>query len=289
MHEASSVCEVTTFPGGLEAVRPAPFSAYTTPEFWDDPHVSQRMLEHHLDPDGPAASRRHAFIDASVDWLWDVLGLTPGMNVLDLGCGPGLYATRLARRGARVLGIDVSRRSLAHLREVTDAEGLPIEARRANYLDAELGDSHHAAILIYEDYSVLSPDQRRHLLARVADALRPGGQIVFDVTAASRFDDHVDSRRDEPNLMGGFWAPPPYRGVHETWTYPELRLVLDRYTIETAEATEVFWNWMHCQTPDEVRSELVEAGFDVLGLYGDVAGAPHDPQAPTFAVHAVRD
>jgi len=40
------------------------------------------------------SSRRHAFIDRSVDWIVDAAGLAAGDSVLDLGCGPGLYATR---------------------------------------------------------------------------------------------------------------------------------------------------------------------------------------------------
>jgi len=63
------------------------------------PHISRRMLMRHLDPDVPTASRSHAFIERSVDWLIDALDLHVGSSVLDLECGPGLYATRLARHG----------------------------------------------------------------------------------------------------------------------------------------------------------------------------------------------
>ncbi len=106
--------------------RPAPFSAFTTPDLWDDPHISARMLALHLDPDAEPASRPHAFVDRSVSWVVDVLDLAPGDRVLDLGCGPGLYACRLARRGIRVHGVDVSRRSVAHARSVAEAEGLDV-------------------------------------------------------------------------------------------------------------------------------------------------------------------
>ena len=84
--------------------RPEPFSAYTTPAFWDDPHVSGQMLVHHLDPVSDRASRPHAVIERSVRWLVPELGLRAGDRVLDLGCGPGLYAAALAREGIEVLG-----------------------------------------------------------------------------------------------------------------------------------------------------------------------------------------
>lgn len=268
--------------------RPEPFSAFTTPEFWNDPHIANQMLAHHLDPDAPMASRPHEFIDRSVTWLMHTLGLGSGACVLDLGCGPGLYAQRLARLGIEVYGVDVSARSLAHAREVARQEYLPIHLRQGNYLEVDLGDPHDAAILIYEDYCALSPAQRSLLLARVHDALRPGGQFVFDVTSAARFADFADTSRQEPDLMNGFWAEPPYFGTHETWTYPELCLVLDRYTIQTGTSTRQFWNWMQCLTPDTVTAELRAAGFESPDVYGDVTGSHYSETAPTFAIRTER-
>jgi SAM-dependent methyltransferase len=266
--------------------RPTPFCAYTAPALWDDPHVSAQMLAAHLDPLSPLASRPHAFVDRSAAWLVPALGLSPGDRLLDLGCGPGLYAERVARRGVRVLGVDVASRSLAHARDVARRDRLPVELRHGSYLDpgTDLGDAHDAAVLVFEDYSVLSPDQRATLLARVHGALRPGGRLLLDVTSAARFATVREGSTTAPGLMGGFWSAEPYDGTHETFTYPGLRLVLDRYTIRTARTSRVFWNWMQCLTPHEVAAELRAAGFAEPDVHGDVAGATYDPGSPTFAV-----
>jgi SAM-dependent methyltransferase len=272
----------------VTSARPEPFSAFTTPEFWDDPHISAQMLGHHLDPVSPAASRPHEFIDRSAHWLRAVLGLGPGSRVIDLGCGPGLYASRLARHGVQVLGVDVSARSLAHAHATAVRGGLAIRLVHGSYLDVDLGADHDAAILIYEDYCTLSPTQRALLLTRIHAALRPGGQFLFDVTSAARFAEFSDSVRAEDDLMDGFWAPRPYHATHETWTYPAERLVLDRFTIDTAESTRVFWNWTHCLSLEAVADELEAAGLTVADTYGDVAGAPYDPAGHTFAVRAHR-
>ncbi len=93
--------------------RPPPF-APGEPLFWDDPHISRGMLASHLNPQIEAASRPPETIDRSVAWLVEALGLRPGDAVIDLGCGPGLYAARLAQRGLRVTGVDYSRRSIAY-------------------------------------------------------------------------------------------------------------------------------------------------------------------------------
>jgi 2-polyprenyl-3-methyl-5-hydroxy-6-metoxy-1,4-benzoquinol methylase len=49
------------------------------------------------------------------------LGLQPGARVLDLTCGPGLYAVALAERGAEVVGVDFGPASIAHARQLAAA------------------------------------------------------------------------------------------------------------------------------------------------------------------------
>jgi 2-polyprenyl-3-methyl-5-hydroxy-6-metoxy-1,4-benzoquinol methylase len=82
--------------------RPPLFSVYTAEELWTDPHLAEQMLAFHIDPSQDLASRNHAFIQRSVDWLNERFDLAVGTRVLDLGCGPGLYANTLAELGASV-------------------------------------------------------------------------------------------------------------------------------------------------------------------------------------------
>jgi SAM-dependent methyltransferase len=100
------------------AARPVLFARHSAP-FWDDPHISRQLLAAHLDPRTDAASRRPDTIDRSVAWLANQLELRPFNRVLDLGCGPGLYAERLAGLGLSVTGVDISRYPDAgvHLRQ----------------------------------------------------------------------------------------------------------------------------------------------------------------------------
>ncbi len=100
---------------------------------------------------------------------------------------------------------------------------------------------------------------------------------MFDVTAAPRFTEYRDAVVREPNLMDGFWAEPPYVGTHETWTYPDLHLVLDRYLIETATGTRCFWNWMHCLNPRRSQQSSRPPASRCPEFFGDVAGAGFEP------------
>ena len=107
--------------------RPTPFEIYTAEALWTDPHTSAQMLSYHLNEAIDVSSRRADFIDRSVAWLLDHFAIDVGTRVHDVGCGPGLYTTRLAAAGAQVSGIDFSQRSIDHARAMATQHGLVID------------------------------------------------------------------------------------------------------------------------------------------------------------------
>ena len=76
--------------------QPAVFTAGEL-EFWTDPYIAKQMLKTHLDPNVDLASRRPETIQRTVAWILKMTGLKVGDALLDLGCGPGLYAERFAQ------------------------------------------------------------------------------------------------------------------------------------------------------------------------------------------------
>jgi len=93
--------------------RPEPFEFYTARELWTDEHTSKQMLSHHLNGESDVSSRNAAFIDRSVEWITSHFEVRGGTKIADFGCGPGLYAERLARKQADMTGIDFSKRSIS--------------------------------------------------------------------------------------------------------------------------------------------------------------------------------
>jgi len=105
--------------------RPIPFTP-GEPLFWNDPHISAQMLKAHLDPKIEAASRTPETIDRSVQWILDTIALKADDKVLDLGCGPGLYASRFAHAGLQVTGVDYSHNSIEYARRYAIENSLNI-------------------------------------------------------------------------------------------------------------------------------------------------------------------
>lgn len=267
--------------------RPAPFSTSTTEALWTDPHIAGEMLRLHLDGDRDVASRRTATIDAFVEWLDARLRLA-GRALTDLGCGPGLYARRFARRGAHVTGIDFSTNSIRHARKAADAAGLAIDYRVADYLETDPPARQDLVTLIYGDFCALAPAGRRLLLDKVRGSLVPGGCFVFDVFSTGMLAGLHEETAVERRLMDGFWAKGDYVGFKARFLYPDMAVGLERYLVVTPERAFAIDNWIQYYTPASIAAELSPAGFSEIDIADFATGGPWDAGPTAFAVIARR-
>ena len=267
------------------AVRPEPFSRITTRELWTRPHIARQMLACHLDQDNYLASRPIAVIEQIVDWLDGELDLA-GKGVCDLGCGPGLYSTRLAQRGADVTGVDFSTTAIGYAKsQVSPADAGP-GYLVADYLADELPGTFDVVTLIYYDFCALSPADRRALLQRIRRMLNPGGSLVLDVLTDSAIPQMSEQLVIEKRLMDGFWAESDYVGIHRRWVYPDQALSLDHYAIvEPADHWEIL-NWMQYFSSDRLVGELKDAGYSIRSLTGSLIGEALTKESSEIAVIA---
>jgi SAM-dependent methyltransferase len=252
--------------------------------FWDDPHISTCMLAAHLDPETDAASRRPETIDRSTTWLIEKLQLSAGSTLLDLGCGPGLYASRFAKAGLKVTGIDYSRRSIAFASACAKENNLDIAYRYQDYLTLDDAGRYDTALLIYGDFCPLDPLQRATLLANVRRALRPGGRFVLDVsTRVCRQKHHI--QHGWRALESGFWNANPHLLLEDGFDYPEESIWLDQAIVLTEDGRVVVYrNWFQDYTVETITTELEDNGFAVDGHWGDFCGLAYTPESEWIAL-----
>lgn len=267
--------------------RPAPHSRFTAKELWTRPHLARQMLQFHLDQSTELASRPLTAIDSIIEWLDRKISLE-GKNLCDLGCGPGLYATRFAERGANVTGVDFSCHTLDYAVAEATRTGKLIRYLHADYLADSLPSGFDVVTLIYYDYCALSSDHRKSLLAKIHDMMKPGGKVVLDVVGMGSFAAKHEGTIVESNLMGGFWAEGDYVGIQRTILYPDEALSLDRILIiEPTESWQIF-NWFQYYTPERLSEELGEAGFKIDTLMGSLAGVPLTDDSEFMGVIATK-
>ena len=265
--------------------RPAPFAVSTTEALWTDPHIANEMLRFHLDESSDLASRRTSSIDAFVGWLDRRFPLS-GSGITDLGCGPGLYTSRYAKRGAVVTGLDFSSNSLAYARKTAEAASLSIDYRQADYLRSDLAGGQDVVTMIYGDFCAMAPDKRRLILDKVRAALKPNGVFVFDVFSTDMFAELREETIFEPRLMNGFWAAGDYIGFKTTTLYRDEMIGLDRYLISTPDRTLQVYNWMQYYTPATITREVLAAGYSAVEIADFVTGDAWQDGATAFAVIA---
>ncbi len=264
--------------------RPACFEQSTAADLWTDEHTSSRMLAFHLDGSVDVSSRRTDFIDRSAAWIVSRFGLGPGRAVADFGCGPGLYAARLAAAGATVTGIDFSNRSIAYARDEAQRQGLSIEYRCADYLTFESEQRFDLITLIMCDYCALGPEQRSRLLHTFRARLQPSGAVLLDVYSLAALDARQEASACAFNLDDGFWSPRPYFGFRNTFKYAAEHVGLDKYTIVEEARTRVVYNWLQYFEAGGLRREIESHALAVEEVLGDVAGTAFDPASPEFAI-----
>jgi 2-polyprenyl-6-hydroxyphenyl methylase / 3-demethylubiquinone-9 3-methyltransferase len=127
------------------------------------------------DPDGEFRPL-HDLNPARLDYVESRAGMA-GRQVLDVGCGGGLLAEGMARRGARVLGIDLAPEALAVARLHAVESGLPVEYRQVAV--EELAESSPAGFDVVTCLEMLEhvPDPSA-IVDALARLVRPGGHVV---------------------------------------------------------------------------------------------------------------
>ncbi len=164
----------------LERGPPAPWS-HGGKIPWHEPDFSARMLQEHLSQDHDLASRRFAKIDAQVEWLNHEI-LPDRASVLDLGCGPGLYTSRLADLGHACVGIDFSPSSIAYARSEAKRSSLNCTYLLQDLTKADFPSGFDAVLFMYGEFNTFPPRVAEQLLVRARQSLKLGGHLVLEVS-----------------------------------------------------------------------------------------------------------
>lgn len=237
---------------------------------WDAPDFSERMLREHLDESHGAATRVAAERAVQLDWLWQKLDLQPGSRLLDITCGPGLYAVELARRGCAVLGIDFSPAAIAYAKDLARSEGMTsvctFMEQDVREMDLAEGDF-DAGLFLYGQLAVFTKAEAQMLLEKTAQALKPGGKLCVELLNQKR----VDKTRSEWWFTDdkGLWGDRPFLHLGERFWHEKEEMSVERFYIiylETGELTEIA---LSDQTYSlEMMTRMMQrAGFSEIDVY----------------------
>jgi SAM-dependent methyltransferase len=234
-----------------------------TDQMWTDPYISKNLLEVHLNPEINLASRKPDSIQASLNWILEYKN-DSNLHILDLGCGPGLYAEELTKGGHQVTGVDFSENSIRYAKEQAEVKGFDISYICLNYLEMDFENQFDLVILIYTDFCILLPEEQELLLMKIKRALKPGGVFAFDVNNERNLDQKIGAKNWEA-AQAGFWSPEPYLCLSEPFHYSENKVLMFQHiVIQNDSKPKVYRFWTHYFDMADIENKLHENGYQIL-------------------------
>ena len=224
---------------------------------WTDKHISKQLLDVHLNPDIDLGSRKKSTIENTANWILDTQKEKGKLNILDLGCGPGLYTEIFAKKGHNITGIDISINSIEYAKKSAEENKLDITYLNTSYLEVDLeSDKYDLVVLIYTDLGVLPPRERENLLKMIYRILKKGGTFIFDVLKDKEIEKKTSPKTWEVNNKG-FWKETPYLALSESFLFKEEKIILFQHNIiDTEENIETYRFWTHFFSQKDVREML---------------------------------
>lgn len=180
-----------------------------------------------------------------IDFLVDTLGLSPGMRILDVGCGPGRHSHELARRGFLVHGIDISH-TFVELAEAEKVDGASFERMDARVM--EFAQEFDAVICLCQGAFGLmtAQDEDSVVIHKMAEALKPGGKLALSAFSSYFVVKHFHTAVFDADT-----------GINH-----------ERTDIRNPDgAVEEVDLWTGCYTPRELRLMCRQAGLEVAHVF----------------------
>lgn len=192
-------------------------------------------------------------------------------RILDIGCGTGRHSIELAKRGYKVLGVDLSESLIKRAKEKAIENKVKVDFQRHDARKLPFSHEFDLVIMICEGgFSLMETDEMNfQILKSAANALRPKGKFIFTALNAlfplfhSVKDFFASNTKEDANAkIGGF--------TFDLMTFREnstLSVEDDSGNKKELKCNERYY------APSEISWLLKSLGFKTVDIYGSKLGA----------------
>jgi len=234
------------------------------------------MLAEHLTQKHNHASRRSETIDRQISWIHEKVLVGRPTRILELTCGPGLYTSRLAKKGHECVGIDYAPEPIRHAEKTATSEGLACTYRLADVREAEYGDQYGLVMMLFGQFNVFRRSDARSLLEKAFSALVPGGLLLLE---PQRFSTVEKTGRSGGSWYscgegGGLFSARPHLCLSESFWNADEQAATQRFFVVDAETGEVTRHAMtnEAYTDEQFRKLLTQAEFLDIQFFPSLVG-----------------
>jgi SAM-dependent methyltransferase len=218
--------------------------------------------------------------DAEAQAIARLLSLRPEMRVLDVPCGEGRIAGRLARLGCEVVGVDVSDPLLALAREQHPA----VRFERADMRELHFEAEFDAVVNWFTSFGYFDSETNDRVLGAFARSLRAGGRLLLELHNPARLARILE-------LTGGTTASLLVRQGNlmidcVTYDATKGRSRTERFIVRDGRMRRIDFS-LEQVAPQQLERRLLGAGFQRVELLGR-DGAPYEADGPRLVALAHR-
>jgi SAM-dependent methyltransferase len=217
--------------------------------------------------------------DVQTDRLWRLLGLEEGVEVLDVPCGHGRIANRLAARGASVTGFDADPVFLERARADAAARGVEVDYVQGDMSTLPWKGRFDLVLNWFTSFGYFDDEGNRAWLREARKTLRPGGRLAIELWNRDAFARNwlpVTMSERDGDLQVDRHALDLLTGRAET----------DRFIVRGGRVRTVHFS-VRFFTFTELRDWLLAAGFSSVDVSGQ-EGEALDLQVRRMVVVATR-
>jgi SAM-dependent methyltransferase len=239
-------------------------------EWWEE-FFDEDYLAVYKDRDTQTADREVAFVRKT-------LRLRRGQRVLDICCGYGRHAVRLAKSGLQVTGLDRNALFLKRARRTAKREGVKVAWVKEDVRVMDLDPSFDAAINLFTSIGYFDNEEDNYqIVARGVAALKPGGWFLLDT---------INRDRIIRNPQGSMWLPMGRGVVLESPAYDWQRGRMNSrrilvYPNGKRRETRIS---LRLYTVAEVAMMFNRAGLTVTRVFGGFDGSEYGADSPRIVM-----
>jgi SAM-dependent methyltransferase len=118
--------------------------------------------------------------DKQIAFLTRELELSKPQRILDLACGHGRHANRLAALGHDVVGVDLTAGFLESARRDAEEKKLRVDYIQQDMREISFDEEFDRVLLMFTALGYFSDEENFRVLENIRRALKPGGRLCFD-------------------------------------------------------------------------------------------------------------
>lgn len=236
---------------------------------WDDPRFSEKMLEEHLNQGHDLASRRFEIIDRHVDWIHRTLLNGQQTKILDLGCGPGFYTSRLALLGHECVGIDFSPAAIAYARKQAQQENTLCTYIEQDIYGTAYGTGYGLIMILFGDFDTFNPMDVYEFFGKAWMALDEGGILLIEPHTFSSLKKMGKAEPSWYSANKGLFSDTPHLCLQENCWNDENKTLTKRWYIVDTHSADVRYvaQCYQAHTKAHLQSLLKKRGFKTIRFY----------------------